>query len=1449
MNNMIFVLNKDFKTILTLNLGISDLCYFDDVYNASLSTGTSTFKFSTLLNNQTGEAIVGGNYIAFRDDNNKVKVLQIMSVEQVSSSTPCLNAYCESLGMELLNQVLRARKIQPCNIKQFLSIALYETDWSLGYIDDRLIDVVTISDIDKDINVFKLIQQEITKFNCDIDFSVEIINGYIKKSVNVYKKKGKLYKTRLEVQRNTEEIVRTEDLTNLATALIGRGNNNLKFNDVELEGIDKPIGQDFVYDIEAFERYNINGNHLFRIFEYDTDNPYELLRKTQEALETYCKPEIKYEIKADLFSGLSNEDFYMLEEGDTFYITDYNFSPPLFLEARVSELYKSRTNPSDNKVVFSNFKELKSNISNVYSNSLYTWIMYADDENGNGISNTSTNKKYIGIAYNKKNPNQSDNSKDYVWSLIKGEDGATGPQGPKGPQGPIGATGPQGPAGANGQDANLLDWVKEWDGSKTTIKNTTILSPKIFAGKKESNGTPTGVAMGVNIFGTGSNYSGLAGYKSGINTFLLGTDGSFRAGIESGSHIKFDSATGKFAINADSIIIGGSNVATTTTVNNVVSNKIDNAINNMHIGTRNYILKSSDQYKTLTFSGWQTDISSRTLDSMGLKAGDIVTFRFYVKTGANEILAMLKFGADNGSYTEVSSISSLNLAGINTVLANAEGYLTVTCEIPSVSVATGNTTTNPIGQPITNVTFRIRHRTNTLTSTVQYKEAKFEKGNKPSDWTPAPEDVDSSISAIEAKITEDAITNTVKKNFYTKSETDSQITSKGYQTSSQVQQMVDKFEAKFEESGGYNLIINSALKNGTKHWFAMRWGNEPIGTNGIQVRKVGDQYTLTNRNSLNAFVTGLVSDNANKPLRAGFDSSKFKVRGNTTYTLHCLMACHRAKSITIEMLCYDSSGNRLSGNNSVDVSNLKTGGRDRNNWTVVKHIFTTQANASECHIRAYMNEWTGHETSAHMWMAEPIIVEGNKDVIWTPSADEVYDGITTIDKDGITITNTSSATFTQIDSESFRVEDNNGGTVAEFSRESSIPKLTAGSITANEVYAGNICSKSPKAGDIKFIYVNGSTGNDNNAGTNSSPYKTVQRAIDDIKDKQDQSVTIYVYNSVPGFDLKGITGTGVITLSFQDSAVINGYVILGGVTNSIRITNESGSLKSTFKNGISIYRCVNVDIYGVTFRGTNAQGGNITIQDTNYCAVNSCDFGGTNTKIPWAINVKASLLWLHGCRGSNITDVVAQGAFSHVMMARAGTSNVPDYTNGLLINYDGAGRIQNWVGGTFTKTPSSGWNPAYTPTQKTQTWSFNKIWSDETLNGWSDRQELIQGYASTWNTGRWTGYMQFTDGMSAIRSAISGGTNFSGRLYIQRRTSSGNSTGSKLCLYASDGTLITNSTTINRGQGVWVTLNSSIISKIASGAITYFYLKADANNTATFFKCEANPKIEITYTK
>ena len=764
-------------------------------------------------------------------------------------------------------------------------------------------------------------------------------------------------------------------------------------------------------------------------------------------------------------------------------------------------------------------------------------------------------------------------------------------------------------------------------------------------------------------------------------------------------------------------------------------------------------------------------------------------------------------------------------------------YATIDFSTLPVDAWTRKEITYTVPTGMTRAFVRLRAVTETRANTSEgdnrgfFSSVMLVRGDKAATWTGNTEDSyyyhESRLSSAESKITEDAITNTVKKNFYTKSETEGAITSKGYQTASQVQQTVNGLQIKIQESGGYNLIYNGDFRRNDASW------------------------TVNNRANMTFSQSGLSCPNGRGVKMNG------ALKTSTFVNQHVSNVGQISESITVSYYTYVSSTGEDGTTNACRAGELTLGYTDgTNTWhslgdvskfdTWEKRTITVKPTKRVNSIRIGLYN---RDTTRVVYYSAVMIEKGALVNEWSPNPNEVYDGVTTIDKDGITVSNTSSSTHTQIDSESFRVEDNNGGTVAEFSKESMIPNLTAGIITANEIYAGNVCSKSPRAGDIKFIYVNGSTGNDDNAGTSSSPYKTVQRAIDDIKDKQDQSVTIYVYNSVPGFELKGVTGTGIITLSLQDSAVINGNVILGGVTNSIKITNESGSLKPTFKNGISIYRCVNVDIYGVTFRGTNAQGNNIYIQDTNCCVVNTCDLGGLSSQLLCAIRVQSSLLWLHGCKGSNITDVVGQYAFSHAMMARGGTSNVPDYSNVLLCNYDGAGRIQNWAGGTFTKTPSSGWNPAYTPTQKTQTWSFNKIWSDETLNGWSDKQELIQGYASTWNTGRWTGYMQFTDGMAAIRSAISGGTNFSGRLYVQRRTSSGNSTGSKLCLYASDGTLITNSTTINRGQGVWVTLSSAIISKIASGAITYFYLKADANNTSTFFKCEANPKIEITYTK
>ena len=65
----------------------------------------------------------------------------------------------------------------------------------------------------------------------------------------------------------------------------------------------------------------------------------------------------------------------------------------------------------------------------------YTWIKYADDASGGGISNDPTGKTYIGFAYNKTTATESNIKTDYIWSLIKGEKGDTGVKGANGVDG------------------------------------------------------------------------------------------------------------------------------------------------------------------------------------------------------------------------------------------------------------------------------------------------------------------------------------------------------------------------------------------------------------------------------------------------------------------------------------------------------------------------------------------------------------------------------------------------------------------------------------------------------------------------------------------------------------------------------------------------------------------------------------------------------------------------------------------------------------------------------------------------------------------------------------------------------------------------------------------------------------------------------------------------------
>lgn len=114
-----------------------------------------------------------------------------------------------------------------------------------------------------------------------------------------------------------------------------------------------------------------------------------------------------------------------------------------------------------------------------------------------------------------------------------------------------------GAPGTAGADANLLDWVREWNGGKTLIGGNTVITPKLFAGVKNTDGTVTGSAIG--RFGLSTKTAsgsiatetidGICGFKNGYKTFLLDNGGNVQLGYGDQS-VRYDATTGKITFGA-----------------------------------------------------------------------------------------------------------------------------------------------------------------------------------------------------------------------------------------------------------------------------------------------------------------------------------------------------------------------------------------------------------------------------------------------------------------------------------------------------------------------------------------------------------------------------------------------------------------------------------------------------------------------------------------------------------------------------------------------------------------------------------------------------------------------------------------------------------------------------------------------------------------------------------
>ena len=173
---------------------------------------------------------------------------------------------------------------------------------------------------------------------------------------------------------------------------------------------------------------------------------------------------------------------------------------------------------------------------------------------------------------------------------------------------------------------------------------------------------------------------------------------------------------------------------------------ITTAVSELEIGGRNLALDTSNQYSTpfTGFNGYenQTPFVAEVLTD-GLKEGDIITVSIVFKynnivptSGHNARFALLQ------GYGNVNGWNGGFPAG--KILEGISGDDEI--EIVYQSKLSK--------QQLENHYWVVDIRCDWIQSgSMQWKRLKIEKGNKPTDWTPAPEDIDSSISALEGTTT------------------------------------------------------------------------------------------------------------------------------------------------------------------------------------------------------------------------------------------------------------------------------------------------------------------------------------------------------------------------------------------------------------------------------------------------------------------------------------------------------------------------------------------------------------------------------------------------------------------------------------------------------------------------------------------------------------------------
>ena len=169
-------------------------------------------------------------------------------------------------------------------------------------------------------------------------------------------------------------IRRIEHSRDICTALVGfvRGEGDKL---ITIESINN--GLLYITDSDAFQRWNAHGKHKFGFYTPETEDqnmtPQRLMTLMKTELKKRVNSSVSYEVEAQSIGRIFGLAHELINEGDTIRIKDTGFTPKLYLEARVIAGNESFTEPTQDKYVFGDYREITDQTKNYEKFTIESW--------------------------------------------------------------------------------------------------------------------------------------------------------------------------------------------------------------------------------------------------------------------------------------------------------------------------------------------------------------------------------------------------------------------------------------------------------------------------------------------------------------------------------------------------------------------------------------------------------------------------------------------------------------------------------------------------------------------------------------------------------------------------------------------------------------------------------------------------------------------------------------------------------------------------------------------------------------------------------------------------------------------------------------------------------------------------------------------------------------------